>query len=117
MNIRGLRKRVRRGDMVIVEFTKKIEDYESCIDEGMRAIVTKIENPDMYDCCPVHFDLNSFDTYNDGFAQHNYYDKNGVPCLSAKEAKMYPKNGIETIYFDEVTDITEFIEINQIVEE
>jgi len=117
MNINELRKRVRRGEKIIVEFVKNIEDFESCIDEGMRALIVRIDNSDGYDCAQVHFDLSPFELYNDGFAQYNYYDKFGEPRLSAKEAGMYPKKGIETIYFDENIDITEFVEIDQIVEE
>ena len=117
MNIKELKKRVRRGERVIVEFTKDIENFESCIDEGMRAIVAKVDNSDELGCAKVHFDLTPFDLYNDGFAQHNYYDKDGVPHLSAKERGMYPKNGIETIYFDDESDFTEFIELEQSVEE
>ena len=116
MNILELRKRVRRGETIIVEFNKGIEDFESSIDNGMRAVVSRIDNSDSYDCAKVYFDLKPFELYNDGFAQFNYYDKNDVPVLSAKEAGEYPEDGIETIYFDENTDITEFVEIDQIVE-
>jgi hypothetical protein len=116
MTINELRKRVRRGERIIVEFTKVIENYEACIDDGMRALISRIDSVDDFDCSQVHFDLSSFESYNDGFVKYNYYDKNGIACLSAKEAGRYPKNGIETIYFDENIDITEFVEIEQIVE-
>ena len=116
MTINELRKRVRRGDTVIVEFTKEIENYETCIDEGMRAIVVKVDNTDGYECSKIHFDLKPFDEYNSGFAQSNYYDNKGIPCLSAKEAGQYPEDGVETCYFADTVDIIEFIEIEQIVE-
>jgi hypothetical protein len=117
MNIRELKRRIRRGERIVVEFTRDIEDFESCIDQGMLAMITRVDNSDIYGCAKVHFDLNPFDSHNDRYAQRNYYDKYGSASLSAKEAGMYPKNGIETIYFDEGLDISEFIEIDQIVEE
>lgn len=116
MTINELRRRVRRGDTVIVEFTKEIENYETCIDEGMRAIVVKVDNSDGYDCSKVHFDLKPFDEYNDDFAQANYFDKNGAPTETAKENGQHPVDGIEYCYFADNLDIVEFVEIDQIVE-
>ena len=116
MNILELRRRVRRGDEVIVEFTKDIENYETCIDEGMRAIVVKVDNTDGYECSKVHFDLKPFDEYNDLYAQANYYDKDGIPNQTAKENGQYPIDGIEYCYFADNIDIIEFIELDQVVE-
>jgi len=116
MNIRELKRRIGRGERIVVEFTRDIEDFESCIDQGMLAVIIRVDNSDIYGCAKVHFDLNLFDSHNDRYARHNYYDENGSACLTAKEAGMYPKNGIETVYFDEGLDISEFIEIEGIPE-
>lgn len=108
MTIRQLRERVHNGEVIIVRFNDNIEKWESCIDSGMMAEIVNIESPDEYDTSKVLFDLNKFDEYNDRFAQRNYYDKNGEPILTAKEAGFYPRNGIESVWFDIDSEIEEF---------
>lgn len=113
MTIRQLRERVHKGEKIVVRFKDQIERWETCIDPGMIAEIVNIEAPDSESCSKVLFDLSRFDKHNDRFACRNYYDKNGSPVLTAKEAGYYPKNGIESIWFDVDFKIEEFEEIDE----
>lgn len=75
-----------KGDTV--EFKKAAEDLETQFDYKMRAQLVAIrivrENMVVFTC-----DDSKWTTYNDDFASANYYDKEGKPCLTAKQAGYY----------------------------
>ena len=100
MRIEEIQEMFLTGKPVIVEFNKNIEEYESCIDNGMKARIVSISEPDEYQTVKISFDLNDFEEYNDLRMKANYYDKYGRAVLTAKEADMWPKNGIESVWFD-----------------
>lgn len=100
MRIEEIQEMFLTGKPVIVEFNKIIEEYESCIDNGMKARIASISEPDEYQTVKISFDLSGFEEYNDLRMKANYYDKYGAAVLTAKEAGCWPKDGIESIWFD-----------------
>lgn len=95
----------------VIEFTKRIEDWECYADPHMRARVTGYRyNPDG-DTDPdqiiheVFFDFSEFAEYNKRYEQNNYWDKNGNPTLTAREAGCYTLK--ESIWFGEKLPIVE----------
>ena len=91
-------------DKPVVTFNENIEVMETYIDRGMMARVESIvldthypdaEGGDMY---KVVFDVGEFRAHNTVMEQPNYYDGNGVACLTATGAGQYPKDGKETVY-------------------
>jgi hypothetical protein len=86
-----------------IQFTKKIEDMEAYPENGMRARIVSIDesdthSPSLHDhMYRITFDYSEFDDYNKALESSNYYDRMGVPCLTAREAGMYAPD--ELIYF------------------
>jgi len=96
------------GDRIAVEFFRGIEDQECCIDRSMRA--------DIVDCVldgdgilHLFFDLGPYEAHNKPFEQANYYDKNGEPCLTARQAKMF--NERECVYFSLDDDVSRYFRV------
>lgn len=56
----------------------------------------------------IYFDVSSFWEQNKEFETHVWYDKNGVPCLTATEAGCGPEEGIVDYYICTNDDLTEF---------
>lgn len=87
----------------IIQFTSKIEDMEAYPEAGMRARIVSIDEKDTHmkdlhdHMYIITFDYSEFDEFNEQFESANYYDKHGVACLTAREAKMYDVK--EKIYF------------------
>lgn len=80
----------------VIIFNKRCEtDYECDADPNMKGRVKNVYMTN-HNIMKVDIDLSEFEEYNDPLMQKNYYDKNGVPCLTMKEAGMY--TGIETVY-------------------
>jgi hypothetical protein len=86
-----------------IQFTSKIEYMEAYAEGGMRARIKTISTRDTHRA-DLHdhlyiivFDYTEFDEFNATLEQPNYYDKNGVACLTAREANKYEPQ--EEIYF------------------
>jgi hypothetical protein len=80
-----------------VEFTNRIEDYESCADRKMRARIVGIMVANE-DCIKINFSYKPWEDYNRQYEQHNYYDKQGEARLSAREANVY--HSTEWVHFE-----------------
>lgn len=87
----------------IVRFLPSIEDMEGYAEPEMMARIVGIKekdtnSPSLHDhLYEITFDFTEFEGHNLSFESANYYDKNGVPCLTARQANFYePK---ETVYF------------------
>lgn len=101
-----------------ITFKPGIEDMEAYAEGGMRARVVSVEaqdtrSRDKHDhVYKITFDYTEFDEYNRRFESSNYYDKNGKPTLSAREANWY--NPQETIYFGspELWPFEDYFEVN-----
>lgn len=71
-----------------IEFLAGVDNLEDYAEPNMRARV--IGWSDMGDgCIVVSLDYSDFDEYNKKFESRNYFDRNGTPCLSAREAGYY----------------------------
>jgi hypothetical protein len=86
-----------------IQFTANIEDMEAYPEGGMRARIVNIiaydtrnENPEEH-LYKIVFDYSKFDQFNALLETSNYYDKNGIACLTAREANRYEE--VETIWF------------------
>jgi hypothetical protein len=86
-----------------IQFTSKIEEMEAYPEKGMRARIVSVDEKDTHmkdlhdHMYIITFDYSEFDEFNEQFESANYYDKNSVACLTAREAKMYDVK--ERIYF------------------
>lgn len=81
----------------VVEFGREIEDCENYGEPGMRARIAAIDIE--HDVFVVTFDFTEFAEHNRPLEQANYYDKNGVACLTARQAGYYAD--LDTYYLPE----------------
>ncbi len=77
-----------------IEFLPAINTYDGYLEVGMRATVVEISKHDVTDpedpVFTLKLDLGPHDDRNVVFElDRSFYDKNGTPCLSAREAGMY----------------------------
>jgi hypothetical protein len=86
-----------------IQFTSKIEEIEAYAEKGMRARVVSINEkythrPDIHDhVYEIKFDYSEFDEFNKNLESSNYYDRNNVACLTAREVGVYEP--VEVICF------------------
>ena len=81
-----------------VQFTATAEDLECYAENGMKAILTEAVEIDP-DVWKVQLKFDAFDEHNLSRESSNYYDKNGNPCLTAREAGFY--NPLDWTYLPE----------------
>lgn len=82
-----------------VVFQEHIEDYETCFNMGQKAVFSQVTEEDD-ECVEVYFNFSPYLAFNRLRMKSNFYDKEGNPNLTAEEAGMLPKNGIESVYFE-----------------
>ena len=86
-----------------VKFTSEIEEMSLNADPNQRARILSITGEDLDSedkrehVYIVTFDYSEFEEYNKKFASANFYDKNGNPTLTAREAGLYARH--EKAYF------------------
>ena len=78
----------------IITFKKGCEDLESYCEAGMKAKITgivleRMEEKEADLVYKITLDYSQFDDYNKNFETANYYDNNGNPTLTAREAGFY----------------------------
>lgn len=69
-------------------------------EKGMKAWLTDIVLMDRDECYKLYFDFTEFEEENEKYFKADYYDENGVACLTAKERGMY--NPKYSVYFGDV---------------
>jgi len=92
-----------RIEAIKVIFKKPIfeDDFP---EKGMKAWLIDIIKNEKVECYDLYFDFSEFEKENEKYFKANYYDKNSIPCLTAKEAGLYnPKYNVYfgDIYWDE----------------
>lgn len=88
---------------VVVRFKPEIENMETCLEVGMLAQLTGVK--DTGDgCVELVFNQKAFTGHNRQFERSDYFDKNGRPVLTAREAGQY--SDIEQVWSDLRTDGT-----------
>lgn len=91
------------GRPLAVEFGPRIEEQEAYTESGMRAHILDygVEHGDVLKV-KVSYEL--FEEFNQAFEKANYFDKNGNPTLTARQAGQYQVT--ETLYMspDEPVD-------------
>lgn len=97
---------LQQGTQPVVTFQGSVGDLESYAEAGMRARILSATN-DGADCVKLMFDFEEFDGHNRAFESANYYDKNKVPCLTAREAGYYKPQ--EKLYFAPTDDIETYM--------
>jgi len=70
-------------------------------EKGMKAWLTDIVKCEDEECFKLHFDFTEFEEENEKYFKADYYDKNHVACLTAKEVDMY--NPKYSVYFGDIT--------------
>lgn len=83
-----LRALVAGSDKLVVEFGPQIEDLECYPEPGMRAHIVTAERIDD-DVFTVLVSYADFEDLNRGLETANYWDANGSPTLTAREAGKY----------------------------
>jgi len=91
----------------------KIEELEIDLDFAMKGRLIAVIPTRDEDVILIRVDTSDFIAHNDAYMQRNYYDKNGTPRLTAREANCWPKNEIHDIYVMETDDVTEYFEVEQ----
>lgn len=71
----------------VVQFNQGILDAEDYAEPGMRARIVAITPKN--GCYKFRFDFAAFDAYNRHLETANFYDKDGDPCLTARESGHY----------------------------
>lgn len=73
---------------VAVEFGPGIDEYESYAEPGMRGLIVsaRLINPDL---AQLYVDFEAFAQHNRALESANYYDQEGRPRLTAREAGQY----------------------------
>ena len=91
------------GKQFVVTFKAEVEDLEGYPEAGMKArIVSAQDHHD--DVVRIMFDFSDFDAHNKTLEKSNYYDKQGKPTLTAREAGFYkPADHLFFLRDDEVT--------------
>ena len=93
------------GATIEVECRKKVEDLEDYADTGMRLTITgSRESHD--DVVILEMSYEKYDEFNKTFEKRNYYDKDGQPCLNAREAGYYKAK--DTMYVMNTDDPNEY---------
>jgi len=96
----NLRGKLALGQKITVEFLPGVADLECYAETGMRAVIVSCRDVDN-DVFRMGFDFRPFDAHNAALESANYYDKNGIPSLTARESGFYnPTTPEEHIYFD-----------------
>lgn len=100
----------------VITFKKGCEDLESYCEAGMKAKIiaitlTRLEKNESDLVYKVNIDYSQFDDFNKSFETANYFDKNGRPNLTAREAGLY--NVQDTLYLgsDNIWPWTTYFEV------
>lgn len=80
---------VRAGARPVITFRAGIADIEGYAEAGMRARLVRASEADRDGCIKLTFAFPEFDEHNVAFESANYYDKQGKPTLTAREAGYY----------------------------
>lgn len=86
----------------VVIFKENVFFDDSFLESGMTARLTSYEKDG--DGYALTADFSEFFDQNKPLMSANYFDNNGVPCLTAEQAGMIPKGMKEYIYLDLNTD-------------
>ena len=87
-----------------IEFLRQNPEIDDYYEAGMRACVTRVrvemDDPrDEVKTIKIEVVFSPFDEYNKAFEGRNYYDREGKPTLTAREAGFYKEN--DTLWFAE----------------
>ena len=112
---------VKSGLTPQITFTAECEAMEGYPEAGMKARVLAVtaEDRDIY---RVKADFQSFDEHNKAFESANYYDKNGIATLTARQVGFYkpvddfyltPDEGPEYFAIDDAKSVELFERFNK----
>lgn len=93
-----------------VSCLEKVEDLEAYPDKGMRLTITGGRH-DHDGVIILNVSYEKYESYNEAFEKRNYYDKNHVACLNAREAGWY-KVEDKLFVMDSDGPNTYFVELN-----
>jgi hypothetical protein len=99
LNGRAFIQLLSNGKRPIVVFEERVEALEVVVDGGMRGRAIGFEERGDGEIL-INFDIKEFEKYNVEFMKPTWQDRNGVAKLTVLETEHYPKNGIESIYWN-----------------
>ena len=82
----------------VVTFSEHIEETESDFDPGMKARIESVELDDS-EVFSVKFNFKDFLDHNRKFMKHNYYNNEGIACLTWEESGFFPRHFVVEDYF------------------
>lgn len=85
------------GQQPVVTFKKHIEEKEAYAEVGMRARILRA-HIGQHDCVEITFDFAEFDAFNLPFETSAFFDKDGKPTQTARQAGYYKPQ--EALYYD-----------------
>ena len=102
MKVSDIIERIKNGNLPVVRFTRKIEDYESYFDENMVAVAVYYTSPDEDGVSKIVFYTKPYDKWNCIVEKSEYWDDRHNPTATAREAGVHPENNHwkEPIYVD-----------------
>ena len=103
LDARALCALVAASDKIAVEFGPQIEDLEGYPEPGMRAHIIRVGRFDD-DVLIVTVRYAEFEDVNRGLETPNYYDADGAPTLTAREAGLYRQE--ENLYLPGSGDLS-----------
>lgn len=109
MNFKELAELVKSGVKPVVTMGKKIDDHETYAEPGMRGRLVGAQMESHDDVIKLFVDYSEFDEFNKGFESANYFNREQVPCLTAREAGYY--NPQDHIYVDTNRSIEGVMEV------
>lgn len=89
---------IKQGKLLVVTFMEGIDDKESYAEKGMRARLIGVENTTDADVVSIRVDFAEFEQHNLPLESTSYYDGNGQPTRTARQAGYYHPQ--DKLYFD-----------------
>lgn len=92
----------------VVTFKDEIEECESYLEKGMKARIEGVKR-DGDETLIFKFNMEPFEDWNKPLETSNYYDKDGNPTLTARQAGYY--SAVEDYYLPNEQDLSRYFEV------
>lgn len=97
---------IRNGTTVDVDCLKKVEDLETYVEARMRLTIIDATPEDRDGVIVLTVSYAKYEEINKTFESHNYFDKNGVACLNARQAGFFSVE--DTLYVMNTDDPNDY---------
>ena len=99
-----------------VIFQKDIDETDTCFDPFQKAILGNFELDDhSEESVQIVFYFKPYLDFNRPLLKPSYYDKDGVPYLTAEQANKLPKSGYESWYFEMTDPVEKYFKFEEVL--